>query len=182
MPGSEVEVPLFYESNAEIAGIQFTISDNPDWVVGVDMISHIDDCFEVNSNDVNGDLIGIIFSLEGCDLAPSESAFHFASIVYELSADAYWGSEVELYFEEAIVADVNGGSLSVTTVGGSINISMVGDVTSDGEINVLDVVSLINFILFVEEPNDYQFWAADVNSDGSLNVLDVVLLVDLILN
>jgi hypothetical protein len=59
---------------------------------------------------------------------------------------------------------------------------MVGDVTSDGEINVLDVVSLINFILFVEEPNDYQFWAADVNSDGSLNVLDVVLLVDLILN
>ena len=34
----------------------------------------------------------------------------------------------------------------------------------------------------VEEPNDYQFWAADINGDGDLNVLDVVLLVDLILD
>ena len=59
---------------------------------------------------------------------------------------------------------------------------MVGDITSDGEVNVLDVVSLINFILFVEEPNDYQFWASDLNGDGDLNVLDVVLLVDLILD
>ncbi len=182
MPGSEIEVPIYFESNTAIAGIQFTISDNPDWVIGVDMISNIDDCFEVNSNDVNGDLIGIIFSLEGCELAPSESASHFASIVYELSADAYFGSQIELYFEEAIVADVNGESLPVDTVGGTINISLAGDITSDGEINVLDVVSLINFILFVEEPNDYQFWAADINGDGDLNVLDVVLLVDLILD
>ena len=181
-PGSELEIPLFYESNTLIAGIQFTISDSPDWAVGVDIISHVDDCFEVDSNDVNGDVIGILFSLQGCELAESDSATHFASIVYELSPNAEWGSTIDLYFEEAIVADVNGESIPVDVVGGSINISLIGDINSDSEINVLDVVSLINFILFVDNPSDYQFWVSDINADGDLNVLDVVLLVGLILD
>ena len=45
----------------------------------------------------------------------------------------------------------------------------------------LDVVTLINFILFIESPSDYQFWAGDVNTDDTLNVLDVVIMVDIIL-
>ena len=62
-----------------------------------------------------------------------------------------------------------------------MSVSLLGDINSDSEINVLDVVTLINFILFIEEPNDYQFWAADINGDISLNIQDVVLLVNLIL-
>ena len=49
-------------------------------------------------------------------------------------------------------------------------VGMVGDVNSDGEYNVLDIVSLINFILLVQEPDDYGFWASDLNGDNSLNV------------
>ena len=40
---------------------------------------------------------------------------------------------------------------------------------------------MVNYALYIETPNDLQFWAADLNQDGSINVLDVVLLVDLIL-
>ena len=40
----------------------------------------------------------------------------------------------------------------------------------------------INYILYIEEPTDYQFWAGDINADTTLNVLDVVQLVDLILS
>ena len=47
---------------------------------------------------------------------------------------------------------------------------------------MIDVVNLINYILFIEEPSDSQHWAADVNSDTALNILDVVMLVDLILD
>lgn len=56
------------------------------------------------------------------------------------------------------------------------------DINADFEINILDVVNLVNFILIVSEPNDYEYWASDLNEDGLLNILDVVGLVNQILN
>ena len=185
MPGEGiqygVEVPLLYISSEPIGGIQFTISDYPDWVTGFEMTSAIEDCFTANFNDVEGSFIGILFSLEGCDLDPVDGPTHFATISYELHEDASWGENVELFFSDAIVSDGLGNALAVNTEGNSINVSVPGDVSSDSEVNVLDVVTLINFILFIENPSDYQFWAGDVNQDGSLNVLDVVIMVDIIL-
>ncbi len=56
---------------------------------------------------------------------------------------------------------------------------LMGDVNNDGGINVLDVVSLVYFILNAEI---LELPSADLNSDGNINVLDVVQLVELILN
>ena len=55
--------------------------------------------------------------------------------------------------------------------------TLSGDLNSDGLINVLDVVVLVNIVLGYGEPVD----AGDLNGDGVLNVLDVVILVDMIL-
>ena len=55
---------------------------------------------------------------------------------------------------------------------------IIGDVNGDGEVNVLDVVSLVGVIL---NGDDYTA-ACDVNGDGVLNVLDIVQLVNLILS
>ena len=52
-----------------------------------------------------------------------------------------------------------------------------GDLNFDGNINVVDVVLLINFIL----ENQYSS-IGDLNSDGLLNIQDVVLLVGSILD
>ena len=57
----------------------------------------------------------------------------------------------------------------------------LGDVNFDGEMNVLDVVLLVSFILG-EPTNEYEYIAADINEDAYLNVLDIVLLIDMILN
>ena len=54
--------------------------------------------------------------------------------------------------------------------------SSLGDINSDGQLNVLDIVSLVNLIL----SNDY-LDAADLNADSIINILDVVLLVNAIL-
>ena len=54
----------------------------------------------------------------------------------------------------------------------------LGDINSDGIINILDVIVLINIILDFEGENT----AADLNEDGMYNVLDVILLVNLILD
>ena len=61
------------------------------------------------------------------------------------------------------------------------NLINLGDVNFDGEINVLDVVLLVSFIL-TEETNELEYVASDLNEDGFLNVLDIVLLIDMILN
>ena len=54
--------------------------------------------------------------------------------------------------------------------------SSLGDINSDGDLNILDIVSLVNIIL----SNDYSD-TADLNSDDTINILDVVLLVNAIL-
>lgn len=55
-----------------------------------------------------------------------------------------------------------------------------GDVNGDQNINVVDVVVLVDLILFTE-PEPFQLQAGDLDQSGSLDVIDVVLLVDLIL-
>ena len=54
---------------------------------------------------------------------------------------------------------------------------LIGDVTGDGVVNVLDVVTIVNMALGFQEPND----EADINNDGIINVLDMVQLVGIIL-
>ena len=54
---------------------------------------------------------------------------------------------------------------------------LLGDLNSDGALNVLDVVILSSLILVEDDSNP----AGDLNQDGNQNILDIVLLVNLIL-
>ena len=58
------------------------------------------------------------------------------------------------------------------------NNSIFGDITLDGLINVLDIVTLVNIILGQDDFNIL----GDLNQDGLINVIDVVTLVNLILD
>ena len=57
----------------------------------------------------------------------------------------------------------------------------VGDCNGDGQVNVLDIVELINYVLGTPSPN-FSIDECDVNGDGNIDVLDVVQLVNMILN
>ncbi len=57
---------------------------------------------------------------------------------------------------------------------------ILGDLSNDGTVNILDVIQLVNIIMG-SEPTEYQQSVADMNNDDSYNVLDVVLIVNLIL-
>ncbi len=65
--------------------------------------------------------------------------------------------------------------------GGDCSASDFGDVNEDDAVNVLDIVSIVNFIMGNDTPSAYQSCAADVNEDGSLNVLDIVSIVNMIM-
>ena len=58
----------------------------------------------------------------------------------------------------------------------------LGDVNQDEVLNVLDIVTMVNFILGVLEPTSYQEYAGDLNEDETINVLDIVLIVNIILD
>jgi hypothetical protein len=58
-----------------------------------------------------------------------------------------------------------------------------GDVNNDDAVNVLDVVSLVNEILFqFYNFEGADFWAADMDFDTNLNVLDVIKMVTFVLS
>jgi len=54
---------------------------------------------------------------------------------------------------------------------------ILGDINGDGGLDVLDIVALINMILYEENSNSL----GDMNADGANNVLDVVILANIIL-
>tara|TARA_Y100000593_G_scaffold10479_1_gene18871 strand:- start:756 stop:5207 length:4452 start_codon:yes stop_codon:yes gene_type:complete len=59
---------------------------------------------------------------------------------------------------------------------------VIGDLNQDGIVNVIDIVSLVSYILGDQSPGTNELLAADLNEDGILNVQDIVALVAEVLN
>ena len=74
----------------------------------------------------------------------------------------YWGSAHNAYYH------------------GEQIVYVYGDITNDGIINVIDIVSLVGNVLGTT-PLEH-ICAADLNGDGITNVIDIVSLVGLILS
>ena len=72
----------------------------------------------------------------------------------------------------ALLDEVNCGTVQCGT----------GDVNIDGNVDVLDVVQVVNFIIGNSAPDNAQTCAADMNEDGNVDVLDVVQMVNMIIS
>jgi len=57
----------------------------------------------------------------------------------------------------------------------------IGDVNQDTEINIVDIVLIVEFIM-EEQSTVQQFILSDWNEDGEVNVVDIVQMVYYILN
>ena len=56
-----------------------------------------------------------------------------------------------------------------------------GDVNQDNQVNVLDIVLTVNYVLGAGELNISQQNIADMNNDGIVNILDIILIVNIII-
>lgn len=56
---------------------------------------------------------------------------------------------------------------------------MKGDVNEDGEVNILDVTTLIHYLLSGDD--EINPWAADVNGNGTINISDLTDLINVLL-
>ena len=59
---------------------------------------------------------------------------------------------------------------------------MQGDANFDNNLDILDVIIIINFILETNEPSTEELLISDMNFDGILNIQDIILLINEILN
>ena len=90
-----------------------------------------------------------------------------------------WGAYPYFGSDNVLISDRVTG-LYVVDVEGAFD-DQVGDINQDFEVNIMDVVTLIDFILETSTPSDYEFIASDINEDGRIDVLDVIALVNIIL-
>ena len=81
-----------------------------------------------------------------------------------------------VYIGTAIVDDSD---IPEYEVGGSGCYADLGDVSGDGIVNVMDIISLVNHILGTSSLEDT--CSADYNGDGIVNVMDIIAMVNLIL-
>jgi endonuclease/exonuclease/phosphatase family metal-dependent hydrolase len=58
----------------------------------------------------------------------------------------------------------------------------LGDINNDGEVDILDIVLMVDWILSPYDPSEDELAIGDLSGDGSIDVLDVVALVELIVN
>ena len=61
------------------------------------------------------------------------------------------------------------------------NALLLGDVNSDGDVNITDVMILINYLLG-SDVSPFDESAADTNTDGNVNISDATILISYIIN
>ena len=73
--------------------------------------------------------------------------------------------------------------ITVTLVVGQEFPNQMGDLNIDGEIDVLDVIVLVSYIL-ANNFDNYQFFysLSNFNDDSAINILDVIYIINIILN
>ena len=58
----------------------------------------------------------------------------------------------------------------------------LGDVNQDENIDILDVISIINIVLDIYEPELIEILSSDINEDQIINIQDIIILIAIILD
>ena len=84
---------------------------------------------------------------------------------------------------DGISAYVNGSSIVSLQIEGEdlTPVIALGDVNEDGNVSVLDLTTMINYILG-STPSSFNREAADMNGDNDVTILDVTMLINLLLS
>ena len=62
-----------------------------------------------------------------------------------------------------------------------INVDL-GDINYDGTIDIIDIIVILDLIIYEEEISESQLFIADLNGDLIVNIIDIIILVEYILN
>ena len=170
-------IDILYESDVDIAGFQFVITDIPDNIILNSFSGGISSDFNFTvSCSEDGIVIG--FSLEGNTIPLGSGLLTTAS--YSVIGN---DESCEVCIQDIILSNTFGNAINIdwTLIDQCTNLDLClfsGNVNYDELINILDVVLIINMILGTE---DLTLCESDINQDSILNVQDIIILINLIL-
>ena len=161
------------ENTQSVAGFQFLISDIPDNLDIIGTTGGISEEYGFTmSFSEEGQILG--FDFNGSVIPPGNH------LLTQLEVAGIDNSVICI--QNGVIAGINNIDLNVSYGDcETITFSVLGDLNNDGLINVIDIVNLVNIILFPEDQNVNIILSGDMNDDGQLNVIDIVNLVGLIL-
>ena len=90
-----------------------------------------------------------------------------------------WGTYPFFGSDNVIVSDRRTGLYVVDVVNDGNE--LFGDVNGDENIDVLDIVMIVDFVIGFLTPTDEQFHLSDINQDQTVDILDIVEMVQIIL-
>ncbi len=188
-PGETVQVPVTLrrgEGNVSLSGLVsgFSIVGSNDEVP--ELTSEISFNIEIDGNSMDipsGNEFLSLLLMDLADLAPNtETLLGTLDFTIPFSADTediYYiytqGSSGTSSNYDVIVFEDN--FIGVVPILANIT----GDFNQDSSVDVLDIVLVVDLILYTENPSEYEVLLGDLNDDGLVNVLDVVILVNIIL-
>ena len=189
MPGWEVAVPIEMMNSEEVAGIQFVMVFDKNYVtpVGVELGAHASNMDDPMYNIWDDSIKVCIFSTSGNTIPAGEGVI--VKLVFYIDSTVTVGDSTLLQLIDVRVADTDAHPIQFDIQDGWLHFTelLKGDINCDGQIDIYDVVRCINIILGIGvPPSDYELWAADVvpppDGDGEVNILDVIGIVKLILH
>jgi len=130
---------------------------------------------------VTGKLVVIAFSWTNAYFTGNSGIVATFSLTTPETAGTY-----PLLPENSVISNIQGNNILTGYINGTITLTsgiqtLPGDSNCDGEVNVMDVITTINYILG-NNPQPFCFIEADVNGDGSVNAIDVIGTINIILS
>ena len=62
------------------------------------------------------------------------------------------------------------------------SLGLIGDLTSDGTVNIFDIIGLADMISRGEEPSNYELTFCDLDDNGEINILDLLMIINIVSN
>jgi hypothetical protein len=150
---------VFWENGNIDVDPQFVAPDN-----GLYTLQYSSPCIDTGNPDFDND--GISWENDPNDQDPDSTRMDMGA--YYFNQDAGCTDDTAFNYNENAESD-DGSCI------------YYGDVNQDGDIDVVDVIAMIGFVLDTLTPTPDQILIGDLFSDGEINILDVVSVIDIIL-
>ena len=62
------------------------------------------------------------------------------------------------------------------------SLGLLGDLTSDGNVNIFDIIGVADMISRGEEPSSYELTFCDLDDNGEINILDLLMIINIVSN
>ena len=61
-------------------------------------------------------------------------------------------------------------------------LGLLGDFTSDGTVNIFDIIGVADMISGSEGPSNYEITFCDLDDNGEINILDLLIIINIVSN